>query len=656
MLSGRMRGLVRVSVLAGILGACGGRASRDEPGSPEMTGGAEAGAVAGAKTTGGVAPSSGGTAFTGGVPGAGGTGGRSAGQSAGMNAAAGRNATGGRPPTGTSDGSWGLNCPHGADTPRFRRLTARDLVSTLREALEISGPELTSPSDWPISRFDLGRNPPLGDALAWLVALADEHAREYAAAHADACSDAAACRARLEELGLRLFRRPLRIEELESLQELFESVQAEADETAALEEVVRAMILSPHFTFRIETTVSTPEGVRWSAYTLAARLAYFLWRSGPDAELLEAAAEVDSNSDLDFVIQQTQRLLDDPRASSGFAAVVGEWLRISPTEPSAGAPVPEGVPVTAMDAQTSEFLDALWNGGQASLHDLLLASWSPLNAELAEYYGAPSDGLGSVFTRVELDPDRFSGILTHGAYLLSARTPSTRGLRMLETLMCFDFPPPIQEEQLPEGDTRRERYEAISNGAACRACHEHLDPLGFALEGFDGWGAPQDSPTHGFVRVLDNQENRHFDGPRGLGELLASSEQVSQCVVRRFLEYALDGTPNRQILLQSGAGNPAPPPPSEPPPPDSPARCLADAFYAENGDLHSLLAGIPLSGVFRNVDTELEPPAFRSSGRTALEHAAETAEFLAGVEPRNVGTTEMLQYAEGLAALATEAP
>jgi hypothetical protein len=95
---------------------------------------------------------------------------------------------------------------------------------------------------------------------------------------------------------------------------------------------------------------------------------------------------------------------------------------------------------------------------------------------------------------------------------------------------------------LPEqGSTRRERYEAISASAACRGCHSYLDPLGFALEGFDAvgkWRTLGESST-----AIDARgrapDGTTFEGPSGLRDMLLQSDRFVPTLTEKMLTYAL---------------------------------------------------------------------------------------------------------------------
>jgi hypothetical protein len=481
-----------------------------------------------------------------------------------------------------------------------------------------------------------------------LVRVARARARDYARVHGLACEadDAGCWKESFAELGLQIYRRPLLAEELRGFERLFQLRAETAGAEAGLAAVVEAMIESPHFVFRVEVG----NAGLLTGYELATRLAYFFWRSAPDLVLLDAARAGELATPQQ-IRHHVSRLLDDPRSRFGLERMTVEWLNLSRFEFWARSnEVPDAI-IADMAEQTRRFLSDLYAGDDPSLDRLLLATQSPLSAALADHYGVESRGLDATgFTDVELDPRRFSGILTHGTVLVTASTPSQRGLFVQETLLCTDFPAPPDDEVLPAGDTRRERYEAISELAGCPSCHRYLDPLGFAFEGFDQAARFQSASVSGTLFVTSSSVEAEFEGPRGLGELLAANSQVRQCTVQRLLDYALDGFVAPVKLLQ------ALPPLPEPPrlPLHSVNVCLEKAFSSGNRNLIQLLDMIALSAPFVAVAGEGQALPAGANGRTPLEHAHSEAELLLDALSKNPATQELELYESALAALTTE--
>ena len=128
------------------------------------------------------------------------------------------------------------------------------------------------------------------------------------------------------------------------------------------------------------------------------------------------------------------------------------------------------------------------------------ADYTYLNETLARHYGVPGV-TGPGFRRVTLPADsNRGGLLTQGSILMltshpTATSPVLRGKWILSNLL--NSPPPPPPANVPPLDesptdgrklTTREKVERHRNNAACASCHARIDPLGFALENFDGIG------------------------------------------------------------------------------------------------------------------------------------------------------------------------
>ncbi|MFO1003969.1 MAG: DUF1588 domain-containing protein [Planctomycetaceae bacterium] len=100
--------------------------------------------------------------------------------------------------------------------------------------------------------------------------------------------------------------------------------------------------------------------------------------------------------------------------------------------------------------------------------------------------------IGDHFRRVELSADQHrGGILRHGSVLsvssYATRTsPVLRGKWVLENLLGSPPPPPppdvpaLQDNTVSATLPLRERLAAHRDNPACAACHQRIDPVGFA--------------------------------------------------------------------------------------------------------------------------------------------------------------------------------
>jgi hypothetical protein len=536
-------------------------------------------------------------------------------------------------------------CDGAPDQLRTRRLTSIDIDRSLDDVLGARGEKLGA--GWPELRLG-ARDGVTEKQVRELVRVARARAREYARLHGATCAEEdTGCRKdAFAGLGLRLYRRPLSQEELRDFERLFQLSNESAGAEAGLAAVVEAMIESPHFVFRVEFG----NAGLLTGYELATRLAYFFWRSAPDPLLLDAA-RAGELSTTQQIRHHVSRLLDDARARFGLERMTVEWLELSLFESWAKSNEVPNALIADMAEQTSRFLSELYSSDDPSLDRLLLGTRSSLSAALADHYGVESAGLDDTgFTDVELDPRRFSGILTHGTVLVTASTPSRRGLFVQKALLCVDFPTPPVDEFLPAGETRRDRFEAISDYAGCSSCHRYLDPIGFAFEGFDQTARFQSASVSGTLSEISGSGQTEFDGPRGLGELLAANLQVRQCTIQRLLDYALDGFGDSVKLLQSA------PPTSEPPrqPLHPVNECLDQEFSIGNRNLIQLLGMITLSTPFLAVASEGQTLATGANGRTPLEHARKETELLLDALSTNSATQELELYESALLALTNE--
>ena len=192
---------------------------------------------------------------------------------------------------------------------------------------------------------------------------------------------------RLLRLG---YRRPPTETEVEQLVQFVASVQADgAKWEAAIQQGIKVILCSPKFLFRLELDdrPQTPDPHPIDEFQLASRLSYFLWRSMPDDELFELAAQNQLTVNLEA---QVKRMLADPKAAEMARDFGTQWLQIQRL--ATVTPDRERFPhfrrrwLTAMLKETELFLESIFREDR-SLIDLLDADYTFLNQELANHYG-----------------------------------------------------------------------------------------------------------------------------------------------------------------------------------------------------------------------------------------------------------------------------
>jgi hypothetical protein len=247
-------------------------------------------------------------------------------------------------------------------------------------------------------------------------------------------------------------------------------------------------------------------------------------------------------------------MLADPKADALVANFASQWLglrqldTVSPTSSEF-----DGNLRLAFRKET-ELLFADVLRADLSVVELLSADHTFVDERLARHYGVPNIR-GSRFRRVELADGARRGLLGHGSILTVTSAPNRtspvkRGQWILANLLGTPPPPPPDgvetnlDETAPAGaapTTMRERLKRHMADPSCAACHNLMDPLGFALENFDFIGQWRDAEggttvdAHGvFV------DGSTLEGPAGLRQvLLEHSELFVQTFAEKLLTYAL---------------------------------------------------------------------------------------------------------------------
>ena len=359
----------------------------------------------------------------------------------------------------------------------------------------------------------------------------------------------------LSSLARRAYRRPVTDADLDMLLEFYRAGRRDGDFERGIQVALERLLASPDFLFRIveDRQDSAPGAVyAISDLELASRLSFFLWSSIPDDELLEVASRGELQDEA-VLVEQTRRMLADPRSASLITNFAGQWLRLR-NLPGIDRdahlfPDFDDNLRRAMRRETELLLDTIAREDRSML-ELLSADYTFVNERLARHYGIPNVA-GSHFRRVPVtDPNR-RGILGHASILTvtsqSNRTsPVTRGKWILENLL--GAPPPAPPDEVPgleetrlEG-TLRERMVQHRRNPVCAACHHAMDPLGFALENFSPLGewrtVDAGFPVDAGGAMPDGITT--FEGVSGLRRaLLDKSDVFISTLTEKLLIYAL---------------------------------------------------------------------------------------------------------------------
>ncbi len=352
----------------------------------------------------------------------------------------------------------------------------------------------------------------------------------------------------------RIWRRPLEADEKTRLRERFKAHRG-GSFAEGIDAVVQIMLLSPSFLYRTERGVDiagTTHG-KPQPYEMASRLSYLIWGSMPDADLF-AAADSGKLGTRAEVRAQAERMLADPRAADMVAHFGSQWLSFERLDDVVKdtAIYPEYKPelIGLFARETRELIKHIWKT-DPTLGTFLTAPVTFVNGPLAAFYGIPGVN-GDAYSKVDLDPQRRIGVTTQGSVMLGnasadQTSPIKRGLFIQDRFICFEVPEPpadlnVEPVVFNPNMTTRERFSEHRKDPSCNACHQYIDPVGFAFENFDGIGKWRDKEAGKSIDVSGSLTGTDVDGAfTGAAELaqkLAKSGQVRSCVASHWFRYA----------------------------------------------------------------------------------------------------------------------
>ena len=360
------------------------------------------------------------------------------------------------------------------------------------------------------------------------------------------------------EFAGRAFRRPLKPAEAEELKGLYAKLGTQGlTHDDAIRLTLARVLVSPAFLYKLEKpgTGATAAGV--SDHELATRLSYFLWSSGPDAEL-RALADAGTLKTPDVLAAQTKRMLADPKVRRMATEFGCQWLHVrgfDALNEKSERHFPEFAKLrAAMYEESVLFFTDLFQHDRPLAH-VLDADATYLNEPLAKFYGIPGVS-GEQWRRVEgVRKYGRGGILGLSTTLAtqsgaSRTSPTLRGNWVSEVLLGEKLPkPPKGVPQLPDDEaatdklTVRQLVEKHASDAKCAVCHVKIDAYGFALEAFDPIGRNREKDLAG--RPVDTRaktaDGSEFDGIDGLRQYLLTKrgEAFERQLLKKLLGYSL---------------------------------------------------------------------------------------------------------------------
>ena len=379
----------------------------------------------------------------------------------------------------------------------------------------------------------------------------DEAAREriFSTRPKEGVTPEQAAREILDRFASRAFRRPATADQLDRLMTVFKlDVDGGAKFDDAILHTLQAVLISPNFLFMLEPPNTSDEPKPIDDYALASRLSYFLWDSLPDRELRKSASDSKLHEEPQLE-QQALRMLKHERLHEMCESFVGQWLgtrELGRTVKPDPVLYPRMIDEVA-DAYREEPVRTLEYilKENRSLLELIDSDYAFMNQEMMRLYKVDrksiKEDVNQNLKRLPLpEGSPRGGLVTMAAVLTvssypNRTSPVLRGKWLLETLL--GDPPPAPPPGVPplsdkdedkSGKSLRQRLEIHRQDATCAACHDRLDPLGFALENFDPIGR---------YREEDNGVPVDSEGALPSGEKIAGSEGLKKLLMDRREQF-----------------------------------------------------------------------------------------------------------------------
>ena len=378
---------------------------------------------------------------------------------------------------------------------------------------------------------------------------------------------------------------------------------------AGLGVALEGVLLSPRVLMvseRAEADPQKPGQQRLDGHSLATRLSFFLWNAAPDDLLLKAAetGELHTQKGLQ---KQLDRMLASPRLEAGMRAFFDDMFHFEDFNNLAkdAAIYPVFTTTAVQDAREQTLrtvIDQLITKDR-DYRDLFTSRETFISPSLAAIYKLPTSPGWSPYEFPEGSPRM--GLLTHISFLAGHSHPgrssaTLRGKALREVLLCQVVPrPPANVDfsavENPKGNLRtaRDRVNFHLENPVCAGCHKITDPMGLALENFDGAGQYRETERGVAIDATGSLDGKSFTDVKGLAQAMHDHPAVTSCIVKRVYAYGT-GSPTTGADRQMLQG--------------------LDKNFAANGyRLRELLKTVVMSSAFSKVADQSSAPAKAAS-------------------------------------------
>ena len=372
-------------------------------------------------------------------------------------------------------------------------------------------------------------------------------------------SDDACAQQFFSEIGRVLYRRAMTELEVKTMVAAAHDVaETTGDFYRGLAFGMAGMMVTPKFLFVVDSAEPDPDhagAVRLTAYARASRLSFLLWNSTPDDMLLKAAEKGELYTKAG-VERQIARMIASPKLDGGVRAFFTDFLDLQKFETLQKDPMiyPKFNAKTGEEAKEQILRTVTDHVARKNLdyRDLFTTRRTFVTASLARIYKVPAGRPDGGWTAYEFaDNDPRAGLLAQIGFLAVHSHPgrssaTLRGKAIRETLLCQKVPAPpgdvdfsLFNDPNSPNKTARQRLEAHASTPTCAGCHKVTDPIGLALENFDGAGALRTTENGERIDSSGDFDGVAFKDALGFEAALRNSPAVPSCLVNRLYAYAL---------------------------------------------------------------------------------------------------------------------
>lgn len=358
----------------------------------------------------------------------------------------------------------------------------------------------------------------------------------------------------IDQFATKAFRHTLSAEEKARLMQVFQSAGSRDEGLLRLAQVI---MLAPNTLYQLERIVQGDTRVL-SGEELAERLAMFLWGSIPDAELLNTAGQLQNPA---VLVEQAERMLNSPKATSQIHNFVKGWLKINEPLPKPDFGLPRES-ANALSDSLARFFDFMLREEEGTLVDLYTDNRAFVTPEVADIYGVPIPNNASTYqgaSEVLLPKSERAGIITRAGFVAGLTgteltSPTKVGHIIRERILCQHIPPPSNPDDAnideAEGLVGREFVKVHNNNPACAGCHAYLDNIGLLFENYDPVGKYRTAygngeaidPSGYYASLSESDLDQQGDLADSLAfsVLLSQSDVAAECLAKNIMQYALD--------------------------------------------------------------------------------------------------------------------